>query len=114
MEVRLQMDPRATDGLELSVETALYRIVQESLTNVAKHAQATSVEVSLDRTVARLRLTIADNGRGWWADSGQQAETGDGGFGLDSISQRAQMMRGECTFGHSQLGGALVEVVIPT
>ncbi|OGV73870.1 MAG: hypothetical protein A3K18_17265 [Lentisphaerae bacterium RIFOXYA12_64_32] len=71
-------------------ETALFRIVQEALLNVAKHAQATQVTVALETTPNGLRLTVADNGAGFDADPTCRHPRADGqGWGLMTMSERA-------------------------
>ena len=114
IEVHVKVPPEAAESLALPVTTALYRILQESLTNVAKHAAATTVDVSLNRTRNTLVLAISDDGRGMPTRvlHGECADAG--GMGLDSIRERVQMLHGECTIGRSDSGGVLVKVVIPT
>jgi signal transduction histidine kinase len=112
IELQLDIAAKAAEGLALPVETTLYRILQESLTNVARHAQATHVEVALTRATGLLALTVADNGLGMDAGDTQESSK-QRGIGLDSIGERVQMLRGECTIGRSKQGGVLVEAVIP-
>src|SRR5262249_32785831 len=64
----------------------LYRAGQEALTNVAKHANATTVDVRLNYGDDRIRLTIKDNGVG--------ANNSEGGFGLFGIRERVQLLNG--------------------
>ena len=89
--------------------TALFRIVQESLTNVARHAGATRVEVSLNFEGERLALKIADDGKGMPAE----ALSRKGGFGLVGIRERAFMCGGEFRVSGGPHGGTTVEVDIP-
>lgn len=89
--------------------TALFRIVQESLTNVARHAGATRVEVSLNFEGERLVLKIADDGKGMPAE----ALSRKGGFGLVGIRERAFMCGGEFRVSGGPHGGTTVEVDIP-
>jgi len=79
------------DRLDRDVENNLYRVTQEALTNVAKHAQATQVSVLLERPGAFLTLLIEDNGRGF--DTG--AVDGSAGFGLTSMRERAELLGAE-------------------
>lgn len=74
--------------LEAHVETTLYRIAQEALTNAARHANATRVRVRLARERAALVLTIEDDGQGLENDR-------PGGVGLASITERARLLGGE-------------------
>ena len=70
--------------------TAVFRIVQESLTNVARHAQATQVKISLEQKEDHYLLEVQDNGQGF--DPSIRKEKS---FGLVSIRERALMLRGE-------------------
>ena len=100
------VDLSVDDGLA----TPLYRMVQESLTNVARHAQATEVIVSLYRDPAgKITLDINDNGKGF-ANVDQSMRRS---FGLIGMRERAAMLGGEMKI-HSQPGaGTSIEIVVP-
>ena len=70
--------------------TALFRILQESLTNVARHAGATQVEVSLDRSDGQLTLTVRDNGRGFQTADPRKPNS----YGLLGLRERAYLLNG--------------------
>ena len=70
------------------VATALYRIVQESLTNVVKHAHARTVSILLARQNGRVKLVIEDDGRGF--DPGSPAD----GFGIQGMRERVDLLGG--------------------
>jgi signal transduction histidine kinase len=114
LAVQVDMSPGCTEGLGLPIETTLYRIVQESLTNVARHADAAHVRISIIRGPATLELAIADDGKGMPVQSTGQSASRQPGLGLESIGERVQMLRGECTIGSSSEGGVLIKAVIPT
>jgi signal transduction histidine kinase len=101
-----------TNGLEIapSVQTAIFRIVQEAMSNVSKHAQTQRVRVELSADDQSLLLSVQDWGRGFDpADLGEEIIH----FGLASIQERAGMMDGVCQI-HSKVGeGTLVKVEIP-
>jgi PAS domain S-box-containing protein len=78
------------ERLAEDLETALFWIVQEALTNIAQHAQASEVRVTIQRADDRLVLTVEDNGVGFDAAH----VLGAGGFGLLSLHERAAMVRG--------------------
>jgi len=91
----------AVEGEELvprlaaRIESALFYIAQEALTNVAKHAQATKATVSVGVQGEILRLIIADNGIGF--DPANRAEAGAGhGWGLLTMAERAEAVGGQC------------------
>jgi len=77
------------DRLPADTETALYRIAQEALTNVAKHAAATNVEVILERRGNSVLLVVEDNGRGFEMDA---PDSPGHGFGLVGMRERAALV----------------------
>ena len=112
--VAVRLETSASIGaLSLPAETTLYRILQESLTNVARHAQANSVDVRLVRTGDMVTLFVADDGRGLQADSNASPRSGTFGLGLKSIRERAEMLHGDCTIRSADSGGVSLEVRIP-
>ncbi len=81
--------------LDGRVESALFRIAQEALTNIAKHAQASQVTVTVETDDQTLRLIVADDGNGF--DPEHLAEPGRGrGWGLLTMSERAEAVGGHC------------------
>lgn len=94
--------------LDESAATHLYRIAQESLTNVIRHSHATAVTIRLETRADDLLLTIEDNGRGFTGSS-----NGSGGLGLKIMRYRAQMLGGDIVLETSASGGAVVRCVCP-
>jgi PAS domain S-box-containing protein len=86
--------------------TGVFRVLQESLTNIAKHAQATQVEVNLDRDEGHVVLHVQDNGRGFDA-SGPRKE---GSFGLLGIRERATLLGGEFSIDSEPGRGTRLEL----
>lgn len=103
----------AVDGGELNVDqqhaTAVFRILQESLTNVARHASATRVSVNLHGTAEKISLSIRDDGKGMTA----QARSKERSFGLIGIRERAIMLGGEAVIESEPGRGTLVRVELP-
>jgi two-component system CheB/CheR fusion protein len=96
------------DKLPSEVAAALYRIAQEALRNIAKHAGHTHVKVMLDTTGRDVRLTVRDSGEGF-----DQNEIQEPGLGLISMQERAKLIGGELSI-ESDLGeGTTVKVVVP-
>jgi two-component system NarL family sensor kinase len=89
------------------VEAALYRICQEALTNVSRHAGADRVSVQLVATPERVRLVVADNGRGFDA-----SEVPADGHGLIGMRERAETLGGSLEVW-SDAGGTRIEATVP-
>ena len=90
LQVSLQVNGME-ERLSPSTEIMLYRIVQELLNNIAKHAQATEAIVQFIRDGSRLSVTLEDNGKGFntmAADQSKQA-------GLDSVKSRVDYLNGQ-------------------
>ncbi len=96
-------------ALATFVETTLFRIAQEALTNVTKHAQATEVIITVAVVDNLLRLVIADNGIGFDPVAPSTA-SGDRGFGLLVMSERAEAVNGRCWI-ESQPDGKGTQVI---
>ncbi len=97
-----------TERPPVEVETAIYRIVQESLTNVVKHAQASSVSVVLTRGDGRIKAVIEDDGTGF------EPETAGGeGIGLVGMRERIELLDGSLTVESSERSGTTVAVEVP-
>jgi signal transduction histidine kinase len=77
------------------METVLYRIVQEALTNVAKHGRANKAWITLKGDANTITATIRDNGRGFDLNTLQKAPGQErGGWGLVGMYERAQLLEG--------------------
>jgi len=108
VEVTLQLDepePEIDDRLA----TAIFRMVQEALTNVARHARATDVQIALRRSGGELVLTVEDNGIGYPERSMQRS----GSFGLLGLRERAGMFGGRLELGNPPGGGARLTIRLP-
>jgi PAS domain S-box-containing protein len=104
---KLDMD----DELELEepYATAVFRIVQESLANVSKHAQASQAQVTISRGPGEIYLAVADNGRGF--DSGAQRALGS--LGLMGLRERADLLKGTVSIASAPGAGTRIEVRFP-
>jgi signal transduction histidine kinase len=87
----------------------LFRIAQEALTNVRKHAEAACVHVDLREELGSYLVTVSDDGAGF--DSRNQTTRGH--FGLTSMRQRAQLAGGTCSVQSSLGRGTTVEARLP-
>lgn len=90
--------------------TCVYRIAQESLNNVARHAKATEVEVELICDEGMITLSVRDNGVGFDAVNASQ---GRGRLGLLSMKERVRLVRGTLNVSSSPGGGTHIEVGVP-
>jgi len=101
------------DGEDLDLPsaqaTAIFRIVQESLANVAKHARASRVKVALERKGADLALSIRDDGSGFSLQTPRKANS----FGLLGLRERASLLGGDVTIRSAPGEGTRVEVRLP-
>ncbi len=113
LHVALKSDAALAPRLEPGTEMALYRIAQEALSNVVRHAAASRVEVALVRHGRWIQLTIRDDGRGFGADGARATAPEDPGFGLGSIRERALMLGGELTVRTLAGQGTTIGVRIP-
>ncbi len=91
------------------VATCLYRVTQESLSNVARHAEATQVDVELTGFQSELMITITDNGVGF--DS-EQSRNGSHGLGLLGMKERVALVHGDLQVVSSVGKGTKVQVVV--
>ena len=108
IHVKLRVEG-AFDAVTPAQGLTLYRIAQEALQNVAKHARAAVAEVELISAEAMLRLTVCDRGVG--IDPNVRAESA--GLGLVSMKERARLAGGSLRFEPGSAGGAVVSVEIP-
>jgi PAS domain S-box-containing protein len=99
------------EGLELSPElaTPLFRVCQEALTNVTRHAQATRMTVTLDRSPTRISLVVRDNGRGITGEEIRRS----GSLGLLGMKERVGMLGGTLEIEGHPGQGTTVAIRIP-
>jgi signal transduction histidine kinase len=102
-EFRSEFNGRLAD----ETETHLFRIVQEALTNIARHSSATRAEIYLRPEDRRIRLTIRDNGKGL------KEQTGSGGMGLIGMRARVRSAGGELELVCQPGKGVTIEVWAP-
>lgn len=103
--VTRHLDPRLPD-LDSATELVVYRIAQESLTNVARHAGASEVELLLTRERDHVLLRVVDDGKGL----GDAQE----GMGIRGMRERALLISAHLTLQSSTTGGTEVRLVVPT
>ncbi|MBK8787391.1 MAG: sensor histidine kinase [Chitinophagaceae bacterium] len=106
-EITLQVDAFENDVVDSDMQTNLYRIVQEQLTNILKHAQASKVKILVRLTKKLIKLHVTDNGKGF------DMLTSKDGIGLENIKRRAEMFSGKCKFKSSPGNGCELMVELP-
>ena len=112
LDVQTQVD---VGRLDPELESTIYRILQEALTNVSRHAQAGKALVSVSESQGAVHASITDDGRGF-PDSAQLGPRGDGlegGFGMSGMRERAEMVHGELEFGPAPDRGSIVRLTVP-
>jgi two-component system sensor histidine kinase UhpB len=113
LQVRLRT-PREERRLPPAIEVLLYRVTQEALTNVARHAGATVVEVELGSHDGTAELRVRDDGAGF--DPGVIARAGSEGpgvgLGLGGMAERARLVGGELDVRSAPGGGTSVTLRI--
>jgi signal transduction histidine kinase len=112
LSVELDVDLESTQGnsrtrLSPEIENAIYRLVQETLTNVAKHAQTDRAFVSVRETNGNVVVEVRDRGIGF------DLEAGTGGFGFIGMRERAELVDGELAVASSPDEGTTITISLP-
>src|SRR6185436_17194684 len=94
-------------------EINLYRIIQESVNNIVRHAHATAASVTIKREAQQIEVRIQDNGRGFVVGAGTNYEPGQGGFGLIGIAERARILGAQIVTESAPGQGTLITINIP-
>jgi len=105
--MRVDLESRIRERLPTDVETALYRIVQEALTNVVKHAQATAVSIVLAPKDGAVTALIEDDGRGFTPDGSGE------GLGLLGMGERLALLGGRLKIESSHGAGTTIVAEVP-
>jgi PAS domain S-box-containing protein len=109
VEIALMIRPQTFPRLTAEIETAIFRVVQEALTNVVRHAQSESARVEIDKLSDAVMVRVRDYGKGLPADilAGKKM-----GVGIAGMRERIRQFGGEVTVTRSE-PGTLVEAKIP-
>jgi signal transduction histidine kinase len=100
------------DQLSPEIENNLYRIVQEALNNIVRHAHATCASIALHRNEDKLLLTIADNGCGFTLDTSRDLIRSTG-LGLTSMRDRLSVLNGDLQIESSPNNGTTITIQVP-
>jgi two-component system sensor histidine kinase DegS len=99
--------------LSPTVETLIYRLVQEALVNARKHSSATEVSVELVAVGDRVEVVVRDNGRGFVVEDALRSSLARGSIGLHSIIERVHLAGGDCTIESAPGAGTAVRFSVP-
>lgn len=104
LEAPIQLD------LPKDFEINIYRILQEIINNALKHAQATTIQVSIEQSPEQVRLSVSDNGRGFVPET---INADSAGLGLKNIMSRVDIMKGDLYLDSSPGKGTRYTIEIP-
>jgi signal transduction histidine kinase len=105
------LPPPILSRLPSDIERAAFRIVQEALTNIARHADATSCTVTMQRRLQMLEVIVEDNGRGF--DTGELERSPRPGLGLLGVSERVAHLNGSMSIDSRQGHGTRLFIALP-
>ncbi len=97
------------DDLDKKIKTYIYRLTQEALNNIVKHAEAREVRVSLTRNTDQLTLVIRDDGKGFLPDTVVR----EGGNGIHNMRERASLLQGEIEIRSAPSKGTTITLTVP-
>jgi len=107
LSISLEVEKDVSESLEADKKLAIYRIVQEQISNILKHSEATAASIKLNRVAESLQISIHDNGIG--ADLSQKSD----GIGLHNIAGRVEMQGGKMEIITSPAKGYQMKIVLP-
>ena len=110
--LRIHMDSALQGRLAPAVETALYRIMQEGLTNITRHAAATHVDLQLWREDERVHGRLRDDGMGFAVEP-MRGQTGPRGLGLLGIQERLEALGGTLQISSAPGQGTTLQITLP-
>jgi signal transduction histidine kinase len=113
IETSIQLDPRDFPRLTPGLETMVFRIIQEALTNVFRHSGATKCSVSVSKKKDSVSVIVSDNGKGI-TDDIAAFDPEKIGVGIGGIRQRIKEVGGSVSLRNARPNGAILEAVIPT
>lgn len=108
--IRIRLKLGSLPQLPLPVQTAIYRLVQESLHNATRHSSASTINISLKAADGEIRLNVEDDGVGFNVEA---ALAKPDAFGLTGMKERAALLGGECRIRSRPGQGTRIEVRLP-
>ncbi|HUN78181.1 MAG TPA: sensor histidine kinase [Solirubrobacteraceae bacterium] len=117
LEVQTEIALDSERRLDPELESTIYRVVQEALTNVSRHAQATRAVISVAASPdgSSVRVSVTDDGRGLPPSSalGPRGDGLQGGFGLSGMRERAELVGGQLELADAPGGGTRMRLTVP-
>jgi signal transduction histidine kinase len=117
VQTEIELDGDGERRLDPELESTIYRVVQEALTNVSRHAKATRAVIAVRERDGRILATVADDGQGLPAGGAARERTPEdelkGGFGVSGMRERAELVGGELELVPGQEGGAVMRLTVP-
>jgi len=111
---RIKLRSVELENLEFQEEPInLYRIIQEALTNIVKHAEASEVQITIKTKKEKLHVSIKDNGQGVSSMKSKQSKRNSGGLGLSTMEERAKILGGNFCITSRDGQGTIVQLNIP-
>jgi len=101
--------------LDPELESTIYRVVQEALTNVSRHAQATKAVISVTERDGAVIASVTDDGQGLPEATrlGPRGDGLEGGFGMSGMRERAELVRGELEWARAPERGTIMRLTVP-
>jgi signal transduction histidine kinase len=108
-------DPDAQRRLDAELESTIYRVMQEALTNVSRHAQATRAVIDVSIRDGTIQASVTDDGKGMPGSErlGPRGDGLEGGYGMSGMRERAELVGGELEFMPAAGGGTIVRLSVP-
>ncbi len=115
VEVDIQLDRDDGSRLDPELESTVYRIVQEALTNVSRHAEANRAVVRISERGGNVVASVTDDGKGMPGAErlGPRGDGLEGGFGMGGMRERAELVGGELEFSPAPERGTRVSLTVP-
>jgi two-component system, NarL family, sensor histidine kinase DevS len=120
LDVQTEIELDESEGerrLDAELESTIYRVVQEALTNVSRHAKATHAVIRVSQRDGRVIATVTDDGQGLPEGGPSRPRTpGEelkGGFGVSGMRERAELVGGELELASAPGGGAVMRLTVP-
>jgi len=111
--IEFKFEQKGNSAINQMIELTVFRIVQEGLTNVRKHARAKSVRIHLLYTDTEVELRFEDDGVGFEPAKIRDNRNSEGGYGLYSMQERVDLLKGSIVLDSTPNKGTRIHVIIP-